>query len=774
MAFKFNPFTGKLDIAPARGATGATGFGATGATGLTGATGQTGQSSTFYNYQADTNQYSGVPTTGHLIWNNVTQTSATTIILSHIDALGNDIDVFFPLFKTNDTFVIQDKGNSNNFQTWRISATPTVILNSYVSIPVTLVTSGGITQFTNNQQLLFAIVTSGLQGATGITGATGATGIQGATGATGPTITGTGVVKVVSGVYQDPATTIVNADVSATAAIAQSKLSLIDAAADGTTKGISAYTASDFNSAAGVISIDYTNGQSASGSTKGFLTSSDWTTFNNKQATITTGSVDNAILRADGTGGTTLQNSGLVVDDAIVSFTSVTGDNTTDIITATGSAFVAGQPIRFTSLTGGTGLNTSINYYVINPSGATFQVATSPGGAFVNFTTNITAATIFTGFDSQAFTSVTGNQATDIITATGSALTNGTPVIFASITGGSGLSANTVYYVINASGATFQLSTSVGGSFINFTTDITAAVLQTQVGFSIQPNVTLSQNTTETNSSLVLSPKGTGALIAQKPDGSATGGNSRGANAVDWQKVRSTNNQVASGSSSVICGGESNRASNGRSVVCGGRSNLSSGFDAFIGAGLLNVSSGAQSVVCGGGYYTGVANVPNEAQADTSGILCGYGALANRLSMQAHASGSFNNLASGDAQRARFVLRCKTTTNTGVEMALDGGTTYLGIPSGKVIALTINISGVKSDGSAVAHYLRQYCVKNVGGVSSQVYAPVTIGSDNAAGTSINLYANDPDDTLRIQVTGIASETWRWVAAVDAVEIAYGT
>jgi hypothetical protein len=140
--------------------------------------------------------------------------------------------------------------------------------------------------------------------------------------------------------------------------------------------------------------------------------------------------------------------------------------------------------------------------------------------------------------------------------------------------------------------------------------------------------------------------------------------------------------------------------------------------------------------------------------------------------MFAHASGQF--AAFGDAQRARFVLRCKTTTNTGVEMALDGATTYLGIPSGKIIACTINITGTKSDGSAVAHYLRQYCVKNVGGTSSEVYAPVTIGTDNAAGTTIALSANNTDDTLRILVTGVASETWRWVASVDAVEVAYGT
>jgi hypothetical protein len=71
-------------------------------------------------------------------------------------------------------------------------------------------------------------------------------------------------------------------------------LTIADAVADGTTKGASTFTASDFNSASGVISIDYTNGQSASGSTKGFLTSVDWTTFNNKQSAITQGNLTEA------------------------------------------------------------------------------------------------------------------------------------------------------------------------------------------------------------------------------------------------------------------------------------------------------------------------------------------------------------------------------------------------------------------------------------------------------------------------------------------------
>jgi hypothetical protein len=59
--------------------------------------------------------------------------------------------------------------------------------------------------------------------------------------------------------------------------------SVPDAVADGSTKGVATFTAADFNSSSGNISIDYTNGQAASGSAKGFLTSADWTTFNGKQ-----------------------------------------------------------------------------------------------------------------------------------------------------------------------------------------------------------------------------------------------------------------------------------------------------------------------------------------------------------------------------------------------------------------------------------------------------------------------------------------------------------
>jgi hypothetical protein len=392
----------------------------------------------------------------------------------------------------------------------------------------------------------------------------------------------------------------------------------------------------------------------------------------------TVGPVDNVVPRADGTGGYTVQDSGLIVEDAIVSVTGITGDAGTDVITAPGTAFANGQPIRFTALTGGTGLNTTTNYFVVNPVGATFQVETSIGGGAINFTTNITAGTLLTGH-------------------------------------------------------------------------------------SVQTNVTLSENTTETNSALVLTPKGTGAFIlGPKPDGTAVGGNARGANAVDLQIIKFSASDVASGSNSGLFAGSNNRATATTSVVLGGSDCWATNdYAATIGGSTLR-ASGQFSFVQG---HVSAANT-------IYAFAIGRDSLANRRAMLAHAGGQFS--AQGDAQRARFVMRNKTTTNAAVELFLDGTSARLTIPSGKVLGLTINITGIKSDGSAVAHYLRQYALKNVAGTTSEVYAPVTIGSDNAAGTSIALSANDTNDALKVEVTGILDETWRWVASVDAVEIAYGT
>ncbi len=196
----------------ATGAVGATGAGVTGATGATGPTGLPGStgptgpqgiSSSLFLYRAKTTITMGDPDSGHLIWNNVTQISSTTLSISHLTDGNLDIDIFLSQLVASEKIIVQDRNNSSNYQTWEISGTPTNINpgtpTSYWQYPVTLLNSSGLgtSNFSNNHSLFLALV-SGAQGATGPIGPTGVSGATGATGATGVGLAGsTGATGVV-------------------------------------------------------------------------------------------------------------------------------------------------------------------------------------------------------------------------------------------------------------------------------------------------------------------------------------------------------------------------------------------------------------------------------------------------------------------------------------------------------------------------------------------------------------------------------------------------
>lgn len=105
-------------------------------------------------------------------------------------------------------------------------------------------------------------------------------------------------------------------------------LAIADAAADGATKGAAAFTAADFNSAAGVISIDYANGQSASAANKGFLTAADWSTFNGKQSALS----GTGFVRQDGAATTYDTLSRLRTFSQTCAEVSLTGTTTETIV----------------------------------------------------------------------------------------------------------------------------------------------------------------------------------------------------------------------------------------------------------------------------------------------------------------------------------------------------------------------------------------------------------------------------------------------------------
>ena len=133
-------------------------------------------------YEAETSIITGNPGSGHILWNNATQISATQININHLtDAPIIDIDIFLALLQSGQTLTIQDRNNSANYQIWTITATPTLITgaSNYWEVPVSLTDSSGsgTTNFSNNHELFISIVAqSGSSGTSGTSGVNGATG----------------------------------------------------------------------------------------------------------------------------------------------------------------------------------------------------------------------------------------------------------------------------------------------------------------------------------------------------------------------------------------------------------------------------------------------------------------------------------------------------------------------------------------------------------------------------------------------------------------------
>ena len=173
--------TGPQGLTGVQGETGPQGdFGPQGFQGGTGPQGSNGISVSYYKYNARTNTQSPPPSNTQIIWNNATQINSTIIYVSHLTRDGVDIDVFLALIKTGDSLILQDENNSNNYQKWTVSGTPSITPNSYVSIPVTYVEGGY--SFTNGHDMIFVPLSIGISGPQGDQGPQG---FQGPTGADG-------------------------------------------------------------------------------------------------------------------------------------------------------------------------------------------------------------------------------------------------------------------------------------------------------------------------------------------------------------------------------------------------------------------------------------------------------------------------------------------------------------------------------------------------------------------------------------------------------------
>lgn len=320
------------------------------------------------------------------------------------------------------------------------------------------------------------------------------------------------------------------------------------------------------------------------------------------------------------------------------------------------------------------------------------------------------------------------------------------------------------------------------GTVLTSTGTTTAPTFQAGgvTGFTSSQNTSSPNNTvnasqllvsaSSTNADIVLSPKGTGAVLAQLPNSATSGGNKRGTSATDLQARRSAADQVASGTYGSILGGYGNTASGTYATSVGGVRNIASGDRSFIGGGGFNTASLNGCVVAGGRGNTATGNYGSILGGRYATTRAIYGA-------SMYANGQFGT--KGDAQRGQYILRCLTTDATQTTLTADQGaastTNQVVLPnnSGYTIRGTAHAHRTDSVGTSVSWEFMANIRRGANAASTTlVGSSVTEVAKDSGGLTwlLDLSADTTNGGLSVKFTGEASKTIRTVCVVESCEV----
>jgi len=295
---------------------------------------------------------------------------------------------------------------------------------------------------------------------------------------------------------------------------------------------------------------------------------------------------------------------------------------------------------------------------------------------------------------------------------------------------------------------------------------------------------------------LVLRPNGAGAIIAAIPDNSTSGGNARGANAVDLQTAgRGNANMVASGFASFVAAGQNNRAAGFTSIAMGNGNSATQDLTFAIGGGGNTAGANRCGVIGGennsnsGTFATIIGGENNEIVSGASySFANGVSTITYLYGQFTRASGAFSWR--GDAQYSKFIMRRSITGISPAELFLNGTSNtafiYYSGNYPNVRAWCVNVQLVATVQTAGGAGLTvnevfagqyQCAIKRVSNGNAAMVGtvtPISTQADtNMVSSVVTIDANG--STLRIQftppTTADANTVIRVVASVDITEVA---
>jgi len=442
---------------------------------------------------------------------------------------------------------------------------------------------------------------------------------------------------------------------------------------------------------------------------------------------------------------------GALTGNASTATTATTATNATNIaITDNTISSATWYPTIVSTTTGNLPQTTSSTKLTFVPSTGTLTAT--------NFSGLASSATNIAGGSANQIAYQTGSGATSFITAPTTASTylewNGSAFVWATVSGGSGTpgGSNTqIQYnnsgsfggvsVLTYNGTTLAMTSgTIDGTTIGATTASTGKFTTLEstgtatladgsttyiqvVGDASYPSIKAAGGT---NTPLVLQPLGTGALQAQKTDSTSTGGNARGANAVDWQTTRGFASYVASGGQAVIGGGISNQSSGTISAVLGGSGNSATNTYTGVLGGISNTVSGYGASVVGGytntaaGYWNFIGNGYTNSGTSGSTVTTQATTTVTSGSTAVTLSGSNASIKVG-----------QLITGTGINSFPN---TYVAVISGTSLTLSQNAN---ASGSPTLSFYTPHGIVVGGGNNQATGSYSFVGGGGDAGTAGN-------------------------------------
>lgn len=262
-----------------------------------------------------------------------------------------------------------------------------------------------------------------------------------------------------------------------------------------------------------------------------------------------------------------------------------------------------------------------------------------------------------------------------------------------------------------------------------------------------------------------ISPKGTTSAFYLGPvaDNGATGGNKRGAGAIDLQLNHAANTQVASGGNSGAFGRQ-NTASGQNSYAVGQR-NVTSGAGA--------VAVGSDNTVSGAGFAFGSTNTVDRTNA------AAIGANASALGISQIAMAQYGHSVSGDAQRGLVLLTGRTTDAAPLVLTADAGAAStantLRLQNSQAIAFhgTVMARRKSADGTASAAWKVEGLIRREANAASTVLVASTVTAiSNIPAWTLALTADAALGGLAVTFTGAAATNIQVLATLDCSEVLY--